>query len=280
MFRPSWKFLLVGAVVVASLTAVTSSADAWWGCRGWGCGYGGYSIGCDPCGYGGYGWYVGVRPGPIRRAVFGPYRWYWGGYGGYPYYGYGCYPYYGYGCYSDCGWSTVSYGCCGDVVVGGVTTQTMPAQPNGKNPTPAEKQPGETTPADPTGIESKKPTGTELPGPGFKIEPGVPGLGPGAPGDSSFMPTQANSGQLTVWVPYDAKVIINGLETRSTGSKRQFVSFGLKPGFNYKYEVRARVIRDGVAVEETKVVTLTAGERDSVAFGFNPQPKEELAATP
>jgi uncharacterized protein (TIGR03000 family) len=94
------------------------------------------------------------------------------------------------------------------------------------------------------------------------------------------MPTQANSGQLTVWVPYDAKVIVNGLETRSTGSKRQFVSFGLKPGFNYKYEVRARVIRDGVAVEETKVVTLTAGGRDSVAFGFNPKPKEEVATNP
>ena len=53
------------------------------------------------------------------------------------------------------------------------------------------------------------------------------------------------SGVLTVWVPYDAKVTVNGLETKSTGSRRQFVSYGLKPGFSYKYVVRAEVVRNG-----------------------------------
>jgi uncharacterized protein (TIGR03000 family) len=46
---------------------------------------------------------------------------------------------------------------------------------------------------------------------------------------------------LTVWVPYDAKVTINGMPTKSTGSRRQFVSYGLKPGYTYTYDVTASI---------------------------------------
>ncbi len=74
---------------------------------------------------------------------------------------------------------------------------------------------------------------------------------------------------LTVWVPYDAKVTVNGLETRSTGSRRQFVSFGLKPGLSYKYVVRAQVVRNGQSRWKTQTVMLTAGQITAVAFGFN-----------
>ena len=77
------------------------------------------------------------------------------------------------------------------------------------------------------------------------------------------------TGVLTVWVPYDAKVTVNGLETRSTGSRRQFVSYGLKPGFSYKYVVRAEVVRNGQLQEDTRTVTLTAGQITAVSFGFN-----------
>jgi uncharacterized protein (TIGR03000 family) len=87
-------------------------------------------------------------------------------------------------------------------------------------------------------------------------------------------PSLSDSGLLTVWVPYNAKVTVNGLETRSTGSKRQFVSYGLKPGFSYKYEIRAEVLRDGQLETETRSVVLTPGERASVAFRFNPKPQE------
>ena len=44
------------------------------------------------------------------------------------------------------------------------------------------------------------------------------------------MPTIENSALLTISVPYEAKMTINGLPTRSTGSRRQYVSFGLQPG--------------------------------------------------
>ena len=62
------------------------------------------------------------------------------------------------------------------------------------------------------------------------------------------------SGILTVWVPNDAKVSVNGLATKSTGSRRQFVSFGLKSGLSYKYVVRAQVVRNGQTQEDSRTV--------------------------
>ncbi len=81
---------------------------------------------------------------------------------------------------------------------------------------------------------------------------------------------------LTVYVPYEAKITINGLPTQSTGSRRQYASFGLKPGMNYKYDIHAEIVRDGKIVEESKTVTLTAGQQDAAAFGFN-KPTEGMA---
>jgi uncharacterized protein (TIGR03000 family) len=83
---------------------------------------------------------------------------------------------------------------------------------------------------------------------------------------------------LTIYVPYDAKVTVNGRETRSMGSRRQYVSYGLQPGFSYKYEVRAQIVRDGKPVEEARTIVLTAGSHESIAFGFNPARYEGLAA--
>lgn len=83
---------------------------------------------------------------------------------------------------------------------------------------------------------------------------------------------------VTVWVPYDAKVSVNGLATHSTGSRRQFVSYGLKPGFSYKYEIRAEVVRDGKTQEDARTVVLTAGMNTAVAFGFNTNPVETVAS--
>jgi uncharacterized protein (TIGR03000 family) len=90
---------------------------------------------------------------------------------------------------------------------------------------------------------------------------------PVAPGGSANSAEQ--SGILTVWVPHDAKVTVNGLDTRSKGSRRQFVSFGLQPGLSYKYVVKAQVVRNGQTQEDTRTVVLTAGQTSSVAFGFN-----------
>ena len=83
---------------------------------------------------------------------------------------------------------------------------------------------------------------------------------------------------LTVWVPYDAKVSVNGRETRSTGSRRQFISYGLKPGFSYKYVIRAEVVRNGQPQTDTREVALTAGDITAVAFGFNAASSQQVAA--
>lgn len=86
------------------------------------------------------------------------------------------------------------------------------------------------------------------------------------------MPTRENSGLLTVHVPYAAKVFINGRPTVARGSCRRFVSHDLKPGLVYKYEVRAVLVRNGRLAEETKTLSLAAGDLEGVAFGFNREP--------
>jgi uncharacterized protein (TIGR03000 family) len=115
-----------------------------------------------------------------------------------------------------------------------------------------------------------------LPGGGLEPSPGPsPAPTPALPKTSGL--SAENSGSITVWVPYDAKVTVNGMETRSTGSRRQYVSFGLQPGLSYKYVIRARVIQDGKPVEETQTITVTAGQAQSIAFGFNANPSEQVA---
>ena len=241
MFGLNWKPLLIGAVVVVTLTAGVSQADACWRC-GWTvpgcCGYtayyspcytSSYTVGCDPCYSGGYGWYVGYRPGPIRRLLFGPYRWY----AGYTGYSSSC-------CFEPC--------CTAATVAPAAAGQGVPT-------------------------EAQKPV--------LEGEPDAPApdvAEPPADSAPSTFHTPKNSGLLTIYVPYDAKITVNGLATSSEGSRRQYVSYGLKPGFSYKYEVRAEVVRDGQLVEDVRTVTLTAGDRQMVTFGFNPAPREELAS--
>ena len=90
-------------------------------------------------------------------------------------------------------------------------------------------------------------------------------------------PVQAGTGLLTIWVPSDAKVFVNGYETRTTGNQRRYVSHGLKEGNTYKYEIRAQVVRDGKVLEETRNVYLTSGAREGIAFNFNVKAEKDLA---
>lgn len=260
MFRPRMKLLLLGVAIVALVSIWTPSAQAHWGYWGWG-GYPAWTVGYSGCCD---GWYLGVRPGPIRRLVLGPYRWYYGGWGSYYT---SCYSYAP--CCSAC-WCSPC--CCWDTCSVTVSTYPAPEAPAPQaQPTPAPQQPPAQPPALPP--DAPKPADVE-PQP-----PRVPSPGPVAPLPHSFYePTRADSGLLTVYVPYEAKVFINGLETKATGSRRQYVSFGLAPGLRYKYEVRAEIEREGKILEETKTIYLTAGGREGLAFGFNPRPDEGLAA--
>jgi uncharacterized protein (TIGR03000 family) len=284
MIRENLKKLLLGAVVTIGVAAVVSEADAGW----WGCGYrpvyASYSCWspcldycavscCSPC----YGpsWYVGCRRGPVRRLLLGPYRWYRGYYGG-AYYT----SYYGGPC-MECGMAPPC--ACGPVVTStieeGSAIISSPAAP-APAPTPAKKPTVETAPSPSDMTPPVTPATPSIPAtpstPTPSTRPVLPPLDtPISPKTSTS--TQSTSGILTIYVPAEAKVTINGLPTRSGGSKRQYVSFGLVPGYTYKYEVKAQIVRDGKTVDESRTVVLTAGERLGVAFGFN-TPAETVAA--
>ena len=58
---------------------------------------------------------------------------------------------------------------------------------------------------------------------------------------------QSNSALLTVSVPADARVLVNGVPTRSTGDVRRYVSRNLNPGFSYTYEVTTEATVNGSA---------------------------------
>lgn len=303
MSRPNWKHLMLGVAVAAALmTAGSSSAKAcWgWGCWGgcspcysystcWSPSYYSYSAACcDPCG-GYYAW----RPGPIRRLLFGCYRYV---------------PAYYTTSYCCTAYSGYSYG----YGVGTVTTETMqptPADtPSTRSPAveaphmpepPAEPTPGgpgpsPAVPSPKVGGSAEEPT-PSTPAPKPPAPGGLP-LGPGSytpPPSSTQVPTRANSGLLTIWVPENAIVEINGLRTKSTGSRREYVSYGLEPGKYYPYKIRALIwtsenLPGGLQEEGQapsnegewewleRTVYLTAGAQERIAFSPDPKIDQEL----
>lgn len=237
MMRPKYKLLLVVAVLAGTIAVGASQADAhgwrgWYGPVGWGYWDGGWA-GCYDC-----GGYWGVRP---WRVAYRPYRWYRGW--GWDCCGWNC------GC---CGWDFCctgvvgAVGCCAD---GGVVAPAAAAPPAAPAPAPS------------------KPT-VAPPNPGFVPAPSTtPTTPPSLPPSTSIL--RDGSGLLTIWVPEDAKVFVNGYETKSTGAQRRYVSHGLKGGLTYKYEVRAQVVRDGKTLEEVRNVYLTSGAREGIAINFD-----------
>jgi len=75
---------------------------------------------------------------------------------------------------------------------------------------------------------------------------------------------EGDMGILTVAVPEDAVVTVNGLPTKSAGPIRQFMSNGLEAGYVYKYVVE--VSYPGVAESETRTVRLRAGAAERLVF--------------
>ena len=74
---------------------------------------------------------------------------------------------------------------------------------------------------------------------------------------------------LTVSVPNDTKIYVNGVLTKSTGTERRYVSRGLRSDYGYTYEVRAELARDGETLEQTQVVQLRSGASEYLSFDFD-----------
>ena len=83
------------------------------------------------------------------------------------------------------------------------------------------------------------------------------------------IPRAGSNGVLTVNVPSDARVYINGKATTTAGTKRSYVSRRLKSGKVYTYQVKVVVDRDGQEVVKHKTVKLTTGIEEMVAFNFD-----------
>ena len=230
MFRTSWKLLLFGVILIGIAATATAEAEAgrWWGCARPACWY---SSPCcySPCYTSCYagscnGWYLGRRPGPVRRLVLGPYRWY------------------PTACCSVCYRSE----CCCTVV------ETTSAA---VTPTPAKE---------PVLAPAEKPTPAPAPPAGT---PNKPVKKPSAAKTES----RSDSGTITLRVPADADVVINGLKTKARGTDRVYRSNNLKPGFAYDYEVRIQLSRNGELLEEVRNVRLTAGAGETLAIEFRPR---------
>jgi uncharacterized protein (TIGR03000 family) len=85
----------------------------------------------------------------------------------------------------------------------------------------------------------------------------------------SNLETSEDAVYLTVAVPDDARVFVNGNATTSTGVVRQFVSRGLKSGKSYRFQLRAEMDAvDGQVLTEEKELVVTAGEQKQVQFAF------------
>ncbi len=276
MLQPMWKrCLLVAALAVAGLTLSASPAQAGWrhwrgGCYSYGCNSGcvyttsycspcvtscGWSC-CNPC------WYPSCWS-PYNscwspcNSCWSPYNSCWNP------------------CYRSC-YGVVS-SCCGAVVVedkGAVEPQEAP--------TPAPPAAGEAAPPAP----APEPASVLPPAPAPKAVPPAPDVDlpplPAAPG-AAPKPTTSRSlprdaALLTVVVPEDARVYVNGMLTKTPGTQRQYVSYGLRPGYGYTYEVRAVVTRDGQELSDTQMVRVRVGETRDLAFDFRARADAVVAA--
>ncbi|MCO6045318.1 TIGR03000 domain-containing protein [Aeoliella sp. ICT_H6.2] len=96
--------------------------------------------------------------------------------------------------------------------------------------------------------------------------------------DEVYTKSSTGSGMLRVNVPADAVVYVNGKETTSTGTERQYISHGLESGRDYSYDVRVEYTVDGKTVSEERHVTLTSGSEELLAFAA-PAQAEAVATT-
>lgn len=95
-------------------------------------------------------------------------------------------------------------------------------------------------------------------------EPNAPPAQSDAPAADVEAKVEGDSAILTVAVPENAVVTVNGLPTKSSGPIRQFMSTGLEAGFVYKYVVEVRYA-DSDEIE-TRTVRLRAGAAERLVF--------------
>jgi uncharacterized protein (TIGR03000 family) len=73
--------------------------------------------------------------------------------------------------------------------------------------------------------------------------------------------------QVTVRLPAEARLWVDGAPCPLTSDTRTFATPGLTPGREYVYIMRAEAIRDGQTITQTQRIVLAAGRQVNVTFG-------------
>lgn len=263
-----WKIGAIAVLFFAFFFVAAPTAEACLLCGHGGCGgcglfgYGSRtSFWCDPC----------YDPCPSTcwepccspcRPIF-PLRFHHG------WRSWGC----GVGCGWGCGSSTYGGGyygggsCCG----GGAFIDSGVAVPDSQGPTVA---PSTTYGPDPAGA----PEGPATYGPTIPSTTMPPATTPPATTTPmSFSTNETGSAVLSLVVPEDAQVFINGAPTQTQGIVRQYVSPDLQAGYAYDYVILVQVVRDGRMIEQTREVTLQHGQDQRLAFDSFPAIDVQIA---
>src|SRR5262249_19235463 len=77
----------------------------------------------------------------------------------------------------------------------------------------------------------------------------------------------SESATIVVQVPADAKVYIDNHQTQQTGTLRTFVTPAIPSGMEYRYNLKAEVVRDGKIWSKTERITVRAGQTTRVDLG-------------
>jgi uncharacterized protein (TIGR03000 family) len=105
------------------------------------------------------------------------------------------------------------------------------------------------------------------------------GPGPGVPGPAPPVRLTETDVLLSVRVPPDAVVQVNGAKTTQSGPRREFLSSGLSPGRTYTFTVSARWAGpNGEPVELERRLSVQGGERRAVDFLMPAPPQNDLPA--
>lgn len=104
----------------------------------------------------------------------------------------------------------------------------------------------------------------ESPYPPDLVQPGGPEGPP--PAVQWIPPPRADAAEITVRVPADAEVWIEGVKMKQQGPVRKFTSPQLAIGMSYVYDIKAAWTENGKPVSDTQHVSIRAGDRLSVTF--------------
>jgi len=88
-----------------------------------------------------------------------------------------------------------------------------------------------------------------------------------APGSGDYVAVAAPA-NLMITLPADARLLVDGYETKSTSDQRLLVTPDLEPGREYRYTLTAEAPREGGMQRVTRTVTVRAGEQTSVLIQF------------